>query len=97
MQLLLIAAVIAAVLAVALFFFHFLVPILCVLLVLALARRLLFGPRRAYAYGHHGPGCGGYRRFGPSAYWSQHTPTVDGRDWQRPGSADAQARSVNIY
>lgn len=97
MQFLLVAAVIAAALAVALFFFHFLVPILCVLLVVALARHQLFGPRRAYTQGQHGFGCGGYRRFGSDADWPQHTPTVDGRDWQRPESPAARGRSVNIY
>jgi hypothetical protein len=88
------AAAVGAVLAVAVFFLHFLFPLLLLLLFFGLIRRVLFGPRWGHAYAGYGPGCGG--RGGPAAYWSQRTPTVDGRDWQRPGPADAQGRDVQV-
>jgi hypothetical protein len=78
------------------FFLHFLIPVLLLLLFFGLIRRALFGPRRYYAYAGYGHGCGGSGRYGHTGYGTQRTPTVDGRDWQRPGSTDAQVRDVNV-
>jgi hypothetical protein len=91
------AALFGAVLAAAVFFLHFLIPVLLLLLFFGLIRRALFGPRWRHAYAGYGPGCGGAGRFGPQANWSQRTPTVDGRDWQRPGTTDAQGRDEQVY
>ena len=81
------AAVFGAVLACAVFFFHFLIPVLLMLLLLGLVRRALFGPRWHHAYAHagYGPGCGG-----------QSTPSVDGQTWQRPSNPDHQVREVRV-
>lgn len=92
------AAVFGTALAVAVFFFHFLIPVLLLLLFFGLIRRALFGPRWGYAYAGHG-GCGGPARFGAERW--QRTPTVDGRDWQRPSNGqadvqDAQVRDVQV-
>ena len=93
------AALLGAVLASAVFFLHFLIPVLLVLLFFGLIRRAVFGPRWRYGayagYAGYGPGCAGSGRFGPSA-WAQRTPTVDGRDWQRPGSPDSAAHDVQV-
>lgn len=90
------AALFGAVLAVAVFFLHFLIPVLLLLLFFGLIRRALFGPRWRHAYAGYGAGCAGAGRHGPPNGWSQRTPTVDGRDWQRPGSADAPGRDVDV-
>ena len=76
------AALFGAVLAAAVFFLHFLIPLLLLLLFFGVIRRALFGPRWHHgAYADHGP---------------QRTPTVDGRDWQRPASAHTQDRDVQV-
>lgn len=90
------AALFGAVLAAAVFFLHFLIPVLLLLLFFGLIRRAVFGPRWHHAYAGYGPGCGGPGRFWPQAYGAQRTPTVDGRDWQRPGTTDAQGRDVPV-
>jgi hypothetical protein len=90
------AALFGAVLAAAVFFLHFLIPVLLLLLFFGLIRRALFGPRWHHAYAGYGGGCGGPGRYGHAGYGAQRTPTVDGRDWQRPGSTDAQARDVQV-
>ena len=90
------AALFGAVLAAAVFFLHFLIPVLLLLLFFGLIRRVLFGPRWHHAYAGYGGGCGGPARFGHTGYGPQRTPTVDGRDWQRPGSTDVQARDVQV-
>lgn len=82
------AALCGAILASAVFFFHFLVPVLLLLLFFGLIRRALFGPHWNHvSYGARGP-CG---------RGVQRTPTVDGRDWQRPSTADSQARDVPVH
>lgn len=89
MNLLFKAAAIGAVLAVAVFFFHVLFPLLLILLLLGLIRRALFGPRWAYAWGGHGCGaCGRHAR--------QRMPTIDGRDWQRPATAAPPSHPVDV-
>lgn len=85
------AALFGAMLATAVFFLHFLIPVLLLVLFFGLIRRALFGPRWHHAYAGYGAGCGG-----PGRYGQQRTPTVDGRDWQRPGKADAQAHDVQV-
>ncbi len=90
------AALFGAVLAAAVFFLHFLIPVLLLLLFFGLIRRAVWGPRWHYAYAGYGRGCGGPGRYGNSSYSAQRTPTVDGRDWQRPGSTDVQARDVQV-
>ena len=91
------AALFGAVLAAAVFFLHFLIPVLLLLLFFGLIRRaVVWGPRWHYAYAGYGRGCGGPGRYGNSSYSAQRTPTVDGRDWQRPGSTDVQARDVQV-
>ena len=87
------AALFVAVLAAAVFFLHFLIPVLLLLLFFGLIRRAVFGPRWHHAYVGYGGGCG---RYGRAGYGAQRTPTVDGRDWQRPSSTDAQARDVQV-
>ena len=93
------AALFGTLLAAALFFFHFLIPVLLFLLFFGLIRRALFGPRWRYGayagYAGYGPGCGGAGRVGPPA-WAQRTPTIDGRDWQRPGRSDSAAHDVPL-
>jgi hypothetical protein len=79
------AALFGAVLATAVFFLHFLIPVLLLLLFFGLIRRAVFGPRWHRAYAGYGPNT-----------WAQRTPTVDGRDWQRPGGADAEQRDVRV-
>jgi hypothetical protein len=82
------AALFGAVLAAAVFFLHFLIPVLLLLLFFGLIRRALFGPRWRYA---------AYADYGPQAYGAQRTPTVDGRDWQRSGgSGDAVGHDVHV-
>jgi hypothetical protein len=84
------AALLGATLAAAVFFFHFLIPALLLLLFFGLIPRALFGPRwRHAAYV-------GYPNHGNHAFGSQRTPTVDGRDWQRPASANTQGRDVQV-
>ncbi|NVO06511.1 MAG: hypothetical protein HXX19_11535 [Rhodoferax sp.] len=90
------AALFGVVLASAVFFFHFLIPVLLLLLFFGLIRRALFGPRWHHAYAGYGRGCGGAGRYGPPGSWSQRTPTVDGRDWQRPASPDTPAQDVQV-
>jgi hypothetical protein len=90
------AALFGAALAVAVFFLHFLIPVLLLLLFFGLIRRVLFGPRWRYATYAGYPGCGGPGHYGPHAYGSQRTPTVDGRDWQRSGGADAAGHDVHV-
>lgn len=78
------AAVFGALLATALFFFHFLIPLLLLMLLLGALRRLWWGRRWGHAcVGHGGAGV-------------QRTPTIDGRDWQRPAATDTPARSVPL-
>lgn len=90
------AALFGTVLATAVFFLHFLIPVLLLLLFFGLIRRALLGPRWRYAaYADYGPGCGGPGHMGRQA-WAQRTPTVDGRDWQRPGSTDANVHDVSV-
>lgn len=79
------AVLFGAVLACAVFFLHFLIPVLFLLLLLGLVRRALFGPRWRYAHAGYGPGCGG-----------QSTPSVDGQTWQRPANPDNQVREVSV-
>ena len=81
------AALFGAVLAAAVFFLHFVIPVLLLLLFFGVIRRVLFGPRWRYA---------AYAGYGPHGYGSQRTPTVDGRDWQRPASANTQSRDVQV-
>ena len=76
------AALLGAILAAAVFFFRFLIPVLLLLLFFGLIRRALFGPSWRY---------GPYADYGP-----HRTPTVDGRDWQRPASANTQDRDVHV-
>ena len=92
------AALFGAVLAAAVFFLHFLIPVLLLLLFFGLIRRALFGPRWRYAaYAGYGPGCGGPGWYGPQAYGPPRTPTVDGRDWQRSGGGgDAPGHDVHV-
>lgn len=86
------AAVFGALLATAVFFFHFLIPLLLIAFLLGAVRRAWWGRRWAYAYAGHGA-CGGAHRWGPGA---PRTPTIDGRDWQRPAASDTPARHVPI-
>jgi hypothetical protein len=90
------AAMFGAVLATAVFFLHFLIPVLLLLLFFGLIRRVLFGPRWYHAYAGYGHGYRGPARYGPSGYWSQRTPTVDGRDWQHPANPGTQERDVHV-
>jgi drug/metabolite transporter (DMT)-like permease len=90
------AAMFGAVLASAVFFLHFLIPVLLLLLFFGLIRRVLWRPRWHHTYASYGGGCGGPGRSGSAGFGAQRTPTVDGRDWQRPASADTQARDVQV-
>lgn len=95
MKTVLTAALLGTVLAAAVFFAHALIPLLLVLLLFGLIRRAVFGPRWRYGGYGFGYGCGGPARHGPPA-WAQRTPTVDGRDWQRPAGTDAAAHDVHV-
>lgn len=87
MKIFLQAALFGAVLATAVFFLHFMIPVLLLLLVFVVFRRALFGPRWRHA---------AYAGYGPHGYRAQRTPTVDGRDWQRPVSVNAEVRDVQV-
>ena len=90
------AALFGAVLATAVFFAHFLMPLLLLLLFIGLMRRAIFGPRWRYAYAGYGHDCGTRGRYRPRFDGAQRTPTVDGRDWQRPSGAADAGRDVQV-
>jgi hypothetical protein len=87
MKIFLKAALFGAVLATAVFFLHFMIPVLLLLLFFGVFRRVLFGPGWRYA---------AYSGYGPHTNGSQRTPTVDGHDWQRPVSANTEVRDVQV-